>query len=51
LRRLLMDAGERARLGKAASETARHILSGPSYADRFRDLLGVPAAIEESALA
>ena len=50
-RRLLIDADARARLGEAARLSARRILSGPSYADRFRDLLGVPAAIKEAQLA
>jgi len=50
-RRLLIDADERACLGEAARMSARRILSGPSYADRFRDLLGVPAVLKEPALA
>lgn len=50
-RRLLLDADERSRLSEAARLSARRILSGPSYADRFRDLLGMPAAIKEPALA
>jgi glycosyltransferase involved in cell wall biosynthesis len=48
LRGLLIDADERARLGETARASARRILSGPSYADRFRDLLGVPAAVKEA---
>lgn len=51
LRGLLIDADERARLGKAARASARRILAGPSYADRFRDLIGVPAAVKEPQLA
>lgn len=51
LRKLLTDTDERARLGEAARISARRILSGPSYAHRFRGLLGVPALIDEAALA
>jgi len=51
LRSLLRDAGERARLGEAARASARRILSEPGYADRFRDLIGAPAAFKEAALA
>jgi hypothetical protein len=50
-RRLLIDADERARLGEAACMSARRILSGPSYAERFRELLGIPAVLKEAALA
>ena len=51
LRKLLTDPDERARLGEAARISARRILSGPSYADRFRELLGAPALLKEPALA